>query len=162
MKILVISDTHKNLGNAIKIINDLKNIDRIFHLGDHVADAQDLENIFENIKIDYVKGNCDYFETGCPKEKIVEINGKKMLLTHGHFYAVKDGCGELIVAGKTQKVDAVLFGHTHIPYINTVDNLLLFNPGSIALGRSQKGETYGVIEVDSHTGIKATLHEIKK
>ena len=60
----------------------------------------------------------------------IEIDGVKILLTHGHRYGVKNGYLNLIMRAKELQVNAVIFGHTHIPEVFTEDGVLFVNPGS--------------------------------
>lgn len=40
MKIGVISDTHRYIGDAISLVNSLGNVNLIIHLGDNVEDVK--------------------------------------------------------------------------------------------------------------------------
>ncbi len=143
MKIVVLSDTHGKINTAINIIEQQKP-DMIIHLGDLVRDAIDLENIFKEIKIEYVAGNNDFY-TNAPYEKELNIENKKILIIHGHKYRVKYGIDDIILKAKNERLDSILFGHTHESYEYTKDGILYFNPGSLTLPRSNK--TYGLLEV---------------
>ena len=160
MKILVISDTHRNISNVIKIMKKLKNLDRIIHLGDNVSDIFDIISIF-NTPIDYVAGNCDYYGENYKLEDIIEINSKKILITHGHLYKVKSGYEEISKIAKEKEVDIVLFGHTHRSFLGYYDDMLIMNPGSISLPRGDKYPTFGIIEIDEKGSIHPTLSQLK-
>ena len=44
--------------------------------------------------------------------------------------------------------DVVMFGHTHVPYLEKTDDLILLNPGSISKPRQDnKIPTYTVMEI---------------
>ena len=60
MLILVISDTHGRITNAVNTIEKLKP-DYILHLGDVVRDVEDLEAIFPSKDIIAVSGNNDFW-----------------------------------------------------------------------------------------------------
>ncbi|MCR5349647.1 MAG: metallophosphoesterase [Acholeplasmatales bacterium] len=121
MKILVLSDNHyKNL--------DIKNkYDFIIHAGDYGSELDYLENN----NIIYVKGNCDYYGD---KERILELYNKKILLTHGDKYRVKETYQSILYKGLQEECDIVIFGHTHIPLIFIEENILFINPGSFKDG----------------------------
>lgn len=161
MKILVLSDTHRSLRNVIHIMSELTDVDRIIHLGDLVRDAQDLESIYNNIPIDYVAGNCDFFEGNIPKEKIIEVRGKRILLTHGHTYNVKYTYEDIIRLFQFKKVDVVLFGHSHIQHLQYIGEGILMNPGSISEPREGRKPSYGIIEIDDKGKVHATLNQLK-
>ncbi len=161
MKILVISDTHQHIQNVIKLMDIITDVDRIIHLGDVVGDAEDLESIYPKIPIDYVAGNCDFYELTVPKEKILKLMGKKILITHGHAYDVKRGYETIARRALSKEVDAVLFGHSHVPYIGYVKDIVLMNPGSISQPRDGKMPSYAVLEIDEKGKIHVTLNQLK-
>ena len=146
MKIVVFSDTHGKINSAIDIINK-QNPDMIIHLGDFVRDAEDLRSVFTDIKIEYVAGNNDFY-MNVLSEKIISIQNKKILLTHGHNYRIKHGLESIIIKGQQEEVDVVLFGHTHKAYENIENNILYFNPGSLTLPYEKP--SYGLIEIKNN------------
>lgn len=147
MKVLVISDTHNNNYNASKVINKLTNkINVIIHLGDSSEDAFTLSTIFPSIPMYYVGGNwdsqsCNIFE------QIVSFNGVKVLIAHGHKYGVNWGYDRISYAAEEKKVQAVLFGHTHFPFMQYINNILVMNPGSISLPRNNSVPSYGILDI---------------
>lgn len=161
MKILVISDTHRNIRNLLELMKLLKNIDRIIHLGDLVSDAQDIQSIFEKIPVDYVAGNCDFFEDNIPTDKILHLKEKKIMLTHGHNHGVKRSFDRLEKIILKEQVDVLLFGHTHAPCIEFFGNSILFNPGSISEPRSNSIPSYGILEIDDKGKFHATINYLK-
>ena len=50
--------------------------------------------------------------------------------------------------GLQNHADVVMFGHTHVPYLEKTDDLILLNPGSISKPRQDnKIPTYTVMEI---------------
>ncbi len=146
MKLLVFSDSHGDTKRMIEIISQSKDTDMVIHLGDVVRDAEDIRSIYPQLKVEYVAGNNDWF-SDAPREKILAVDEARLLLTHGNSYSVKNGCGRIAQRGSELEVDAVLFGHTHLPYENYHGNILLVNPGSISLPVSGAEPSYCVLEV---------------
>jgi len=144
MKILIISDTHGNK-NIVENIVKQYNYDYLFFLGDGLAD---FSNIIKNKNIIYVKGNRDLF-SNAPLEKIVEINGLRFLLTHGNTYNVKNDFSKLIKIAKQLNANYVFFGHTHQYFLETIDNVTLLNPGSLAKTRGGQG-TFVIMDINNH------------
>lgn len=142
MKILVFSDSHGNVTNMKRAVQE-ECPDRIFHLGDVVRDAQELAEAFPQIPLEHVCGNCDGY-CDVPAQLIADVEGKRIMLTHGHLYHVKLGIGALLEAARKAGVDAVLFGHTHEALCTQHDNLWVINPGSI---RESWRSGYGVLEI---------------
>ncbi len=144
-RLVVFSDTHKCIEPCVRMINNIKDIDMIIHAGDHWADAREIENSFGDIPIKYVKGNCDF--SLAPIEELIEVEDKKIFVTHGHMYDVKlepDRYDTIKKRGYELGADIVVFGHTHIPYNMNLGNITLFNPGSVKYTRN-----FGVIEIEN-------------
>ena len=147
MLIAVIADTHKNqrsIDIAKKHIKEA-NANIIIHLGDCIEDIELLKENF-NGKVYAVEGNCDNLNK-YPKEDSIEVNGKKIYFTHGDLYGVKKGLDNLMRKGKEIGADVVLFGHTHVPFKEEKNGMLLMNPGSIAKP-VLRDRCIGFIEID--------------
>lgn len=155
-KILVISDTHRKTGNAMEVIEKITDINHIIHLGDHVADAKEIENLYD-IPIDYVRGNCDFHSTNVPYHKVLEIKEKKIYITHGHLEQVKFGMNTIIEMAKKNTYDVVLYGHTHVKNIFYEQNCLIMNPGSLTEPRNNNPKTYGILEIDEKNILHGTI-----
>lgn len=143
MKILVFSDSHGNVTNMRRAV-EVEGPNRLLHLGDVVRDASILAAEFPHIPLDYVSGNCDYPGEG-PTQSIIEIEGVRILMMHGHAYHVKLGIGGAVEAARKAQVDVLVFGHTHQPLCTQYDSgLWVMNPGSV---RDPWGASYGVIKI---------------
>ncbi|MBR1735428.1 MAG: YfcE family phosphodiesterase, partial [Firmicutes bacterium] len=116
MRILVVSDTHYKTGRLEDLAENLKSkIEVVIHLGDAAHDAEFIKKQY-NIATYSVTGNCDRDNTA-DKEKLIEIAGKKIFITHGHLYGVNTNPISVIEYAKEKGADICLFGHTHIPYL---------------------------------------------
>lgn len=147
MKLLIISDTHGNNINVIKVIKTIgSKINSIIHLGDYDEDIKIISNEVPNIPIHCVAGNCD-FNSLTPKEQILTFNGTKILISHGHKYNVKWGYDKIFYTAQEREVQAILFGHTHIATIEYRKSILLMNPGSISEPRNTAIPSYGIIDI---------------
>lgn len=142
-RILVFSDTHNNIDLCIDAVNKIP-ADMIIHAGDYVNDAEDLQSIFPDKDIRYVQGNGDYF-TKAPRKLIVELDGARILVVHGHEQRVKyePGYNTLAKLAADEECNIAVFGHTHIPTENETNGIKLLNPGSARFCRS-----YGIIEIE--------------
>ncbi len=132
MKIAVFSDTHKRIDGAQRVILEHKP-DLILHLGDHIRDAYRLKELFPEIPLECVPGNCDYAPAE-PDMKLITVQNLNLMLTHGHNYRVKYETAALLNAAYFQGADMVLFGHTHRPVNDRADGLYIVNPGSAGQG----------------------------
>jgi hypothetical protein len=159
MKVLVFSDSHGYTSKMVQIIENANKVDLIIHLGDIIKDAEKIEDIFDSIKIEYVRGNNDWHSNEL-NEKIVEVEGKRLLITHGNFYDVKNGYERIFRKGVELKVNAILFGHTHIAYESVRDNILLINPGSISIPAAGQLPSYCILDV-TNEGINSKLVRVE-
>lgn len=148
MNIAIVSDSHGDLYMLDKAIESLDNIDKIIHLGDHYEDIIKLNEKY-NKDIIYVAGNNDWDkgETDL-KEKLINVEGINIFITHGHRYKVNFELDSLYYKGKEVNANIVLFGHTHKQFYNIEDNIAFFNPGSIAYPRDI-GRGFGLLEINN-------------
>ncbi len=129
MKILILSDSHGNLANMAEAVT--RSAPRmIFHLGDCWRDAEQLHDLFPDIPLEQVPGNCD-FRPSEPAERLLCLEDKRILLCHGHTYGVKQSLLNAGYAAEEQDLDLFLFGHTHRPLVDKRGKTLFLNPGSI-------------------------------
>lgn len=159
MRFLIFSDSHGSIANMREAIsrNRKTQIDGIIFLGDGLQSVQLLAEE-EGIPLYAVAGNCDLGVDVTKRstyEKLLEFDGVKLLIVHGHKFMVKS-TGEIINNyARSVGADVVLYGHTH----RRADNfdpgdgegsgckpLRSFNPGSISL--PQTGAcSFGVMEL---------------
>lgn len=143
MKILVLSDSHGDLNNLQRVIEMHNDSHSILFLGDGERDFSKME-IDIKPPLYIVSGNCDF----CSLEsdvKLLNLGGKKIMMTHGHNYKVKYSPEFLINNAKEKGMDIVLFGHTHTPYAE-YGTTNVMNPGSISR-HGGSGGTYGMIDI---------------
>ncbi|MHB8170336.1 MAG: metallophosphoesterase [Thermincolia bacterium] len=158
MKIGVISDTHQKLELAKKVIEHMGPVDMLLHAGDHYRDALKLSDV-TGINIKAVIGNCDM--SNGPTEEIIDLDGVRVLLTHGHRYGVKLGLDKLYYRAREVEAQVVVFGHSHVPAEEWVEGILFLNPGSIGIPRGPGSKpTYGILYINDDKKVKAYIHEI--
>ena len=161
MEFLIFSDSHgRTEGMELALKRQIKHPDGIFFLGDGVRDAERLD--IGNALLYDVTGNCDWFSCFCgegnaPMERSFEMEGHRILMTHGHLFGVKGGVGGLLGHAVEVGADIVLFGHTHLPHLEVlpagtmVGNmalerpLYLFNPGSVGQNADGLGLSFGTL-----------------
>ena len=141
MKIAVFSDSHRNIANMREAVR-AERPDYIFHLGDHYTDAEQLSREFADIPVCKIRGNCDLSPVG-ELRVLTRLGGRTIFAAHGHTYNVKYGYDAIINTAMSAGADILLFGHTHIPYEEERDGLIIINPGAIGYGM-----TYEIIEIE--------------
>lgn len=129
MDILVLSDSHGAVAPMVRAV-ELTRPDLILHLGDCWRDGEQLRARFPDIPLEQVPGNCD-FQPEEPAERLLVLEGKRILLCHGHTYGVKTSLLAAGFAAEEQQLDLFLFGHTHRPLVDRRGRTLFLNPGSI-------------------------------
>ncbi len=130
MRALIFSDSHGSISSMTNVIDREKNIDYIIHAGDVYKDVCELIKFYPDKNFIYVIGNNDYFVKNQPSERLFELGGVKIFLTHGHNYSVKYGLYNIYAAAREKGASLCIFGHTHSRLNEEQDGIRLFNPGS--------------------------------
>ena len=103
---------------------------QVIHLGDMMYDAEEVAEHYPKLPFCLVPGNCDGWGTAVPIKKNITLGGKSVLLSHGHRWGVKSGYDMAISDARAVGADILLFGHTHVPYCQQLeDGLWVMNPG---------------------------------
>ena len=152
MKILIMSDSHGNDLYVAKALDREWPVDAMIHLGDTQEEEDEFAEILagEEVPLYLVKGNCDWY-VDLPLDRIVELAGHRILITHGHTHAVSYGTEEVAHLAQKNDCSIALYGHTHRPEIDdSHPGLLILNPGSISLPRQTgRKKSYMVLELES-------------
>jgi len=145
VKVLVVSDTHGDISKALSEIKKYTNIELIIHLGDYISDARKIAKETK-IEVECVKGNLDITHIG-DNNRVLEIEGHRLYLTHGHKENIKFGLTNLYFAAESKQCDIALFGHSHVPLHDEYNNITFINPGSISQGRHGSENCYAILEI---------------
>lgn len=145
MRIVVISDSHRNVSVIDKILNAQKDCEHFFFLGDNEGDIEDFIYMYPNKKFYVVSGNCD-FASMSPASNITKVGDTKIFYTHGHTLNVKYTVENLKITAKNLACKIALYGHTHTPNILYEDGLYIVNPGSCSKPRNSNA-SYAVIDI---------------
>jgi hypothetical protein len=150
MRILVLSDTHSQ-PLPDKVQGELRNVDMIVHLGDF-TDVGLLNNLQAAHEVRAVYGNMDGPELRqvLPKQLSFKCEDVTIGLVHGQ------GAPGKVLEGvrkcfKGEKLDAIVFGHSHAPMNEVVEGTLFFNPGSPTDSVGAPFRSYGILEVTGKT-----------
>jgi putative phosphoesterase len=161
--LLVFSDTHGDVRSLKAVLLWAKKhqiADAVF-LGDGYDDVfQAVRETGFSKSINMVRGNGDSAHH-IPYNNTLEFAGHTFFFTHGHLSRVADGLDSLIYAAKSAEADAALYGHTHIPFWEEIEGLLVLNPGSVGIPRSNKGHSFAVIECPPNEWFKVHYWGIK-
>ena len=159
-KVLVISDTHGRTKNLEKILPLVKPLDQLIHLGDVGNDIDYIEVIAE-CPCCFVAGNNDFYST-LPRERLIKLNQVPIFLTHGHYYYVNARKDMLKSVAVQRGARIALFGHTHVPYLDDTDSMLVANPGSLSLPRqADHYPTYMLLWIGEDGSIRVEQHRVE-
>ena len=112
-RIMIVSDSHRRHGNLAEAIYNEQPFDLLIHHGD-IEGKEDIIQELAGCETIMVPGNNDFFSP-LPREREIELAGRKILLTHGHNYCVSLDLQTLREECIARGIDIVMFGHTHRP-----------------------------------------------
>ena len=146
MKILLVSDTHKKNENYFFVVNK-SNPDLVIHCGDGEGCEYALSQAAD-CPVEIVLGNNDFF-SDLPRERILELEGYKVWVTHGHNYYVSMGRETIKREALIRGMDIVCFGHTHRPVVDRDHTVTAVNPGSLSYPRQEgKRPSYIIMHLE--------------
>lgn len=147
MRILIVSDTHRQNNNYLKVLERVRPIDMVVHCGD----AEGSEYLIcegAGCPVEIVAGNNDFFSS-LPRESEFEIGNYRVWLTHGHNYYVSMGNETIKKEAVSRGVDIVMYGHSHKPVVDIEKEIIAVNPGSLTYPRQEgRRPTYVLMEID--------------
>lgn len=152
MKIGVLSDTHiHSLKAGITLAEKLlsgpfSNVDVVLHAGDHVL--PELASCFYPLPWYGVQGNMDCSSDALPLQRVVQLGGFSIAMTHGWGspYGIES---RVLQSFCLEDIDVMIYGHSHIPVCHKVGSVLLMNPGSPTDKRSAPFHSVGLLYLDA-------------
>jgi putative phosphoesterase len=143
MKIAVLADTHVNTLERLpkKIIDAISMVDLIIHAGDFTG-VQLLKELKQLGEVKAVRGNMDSTELKnvLPVKEIVEIENKRIGITHGSGapWGIEERVRKMF---ESDRIDVIVYGHSHQSQNKVIDGILLFNPGKAT-------DSFGILTID--------------
>ena len=153
MKIGILSDTHiptraRALPN--EVIQAFREVDYIIHAGD-ITSLEVLDTLADLAPVIAVCGNIDRddkLQAILSDKEIITLNGYRIGITHGHRRTGKTTLDRALKCFEKDDVDCIIFGHSHMPYCEFVNNILMFNPGSPTDKRKNEFFSFGIMELN--------------
>ncbi|NLP43807.1 MAG: metallophosphoesterase family protein [Peptococcaceae bacterium] len=149
MKVAILSDTHIRKGQTLPqpVWQALADVNTIIHAGDFISEKllEDLRIIAPTIA---VRGNCDWLLGELPDKAIVQFGELKVGITHGYQGKGSSTPDRAYNTFIEDQVDMIVFGHSHIPYKNYINGVLMFNPGSPTEKRGQPYFSIGLMTIE--------------
>lgn len=150
MKIVVMADTHipeSAVSLPKKLLEALKDCQLIIHAGD-IVEMSLFKELQSFAEVKAVFGNMDSIELQqmLPEKVMFKAAGKNIGLYHGRGPGLK--VYKIVREVFKEKPDIIIFGHSHTPFNQVKDGVLLFNPGSPTDNIFSPYRSFGLIEID--------------
>jgi len=130
-----------------RIFEVLEGVELVLHAGD--IDGEDtLTSLRRLAPVEAVKGDHDRFLRALPDSREVTVEGKRIVIVHGQrsrwleepntlFWTLSLGYFRpnrglpRALRRRFPNADAIVYGHTHRARADTIDGVLVFNPGGV-------------------------------
>ena len=130
-----------------RIFEVLQGVDLILHAGDIVSE-ETLVALRRLAPVEAVRGDHDRTLTALPVSREITVEGKRIVLVHGQrshwleepitlvwtlslgYFRPHRGLPRAL-RRRFPNADAIVYGHTHQARVETIDGVLLFNPGGV-------------------------------
>jgi uncharacterized protein len=121
--------------------------DFVIHAGDFTS-LYCLEQLSSIAPLFAVRGNMDGISlvARLPEKTVIEADGLKIGVIHGSGNPAK---AMRSARDAFVNPDLIIFGHTHVPVIQQLDDVKMINPGSPTQARSVIGGTVGWLTISS-------------
>ncbi|MBD2846764.1 metallophosphoesterase [Paenibacillus sp. IB182496] len=149
MRIVVVSDTHMpRMAKALPgpLLRELRSADHILHAGDWCS-MEVYEQLSAFAPVTGVAGNNDgsALVRRLGYRQVLQVEGLSVGLVHGHGRVA--AWQQALDTFKGERLDAIVFGHSHVPLHKDAGGTLLFNPGSATDKRRQPEFSFGIMEI---------------
>jgi putative phosphoesterase len=130
-----------------RLFEALRGVDVIVHAGDINAE-ETLAELRRLAPVEAVRGDHDRSLSSLPTSRELTVEGKRIVIVHGnrsHWLEEPNTLLWTLTLGyftphrglpralrrRFPDADAIVFGHTHSAHAETIDGVLLFNPGGV-------------------------------
>jgi uncharacterized protein len=152
---VVLADTHiprRAKGLPAGLTPHLESADLILHAGDLLVEDV-LYELESYAPVRAVKGNVDGWDVRLPEALQFEVGDVPVAMVHDSG-PKKGRWGRMRRRFPGARV--VVFGHSHIPWLEDEDGLMLLNPGSPTDRRRAPDHTFALLHVEAG-GIRAEV-----
>lgn len=134
------------------IMTAFAGVDLIIAAGD-LTSRRALDDVAALAPVYAVRGNMDepQLASRLPERQVVHLDGVSIGVTHGHLGTERSTLARARSMFTDTAVQAIVFGHSHEPFNEVQDEVLLFNPGSATERRRQPRPSYGFLIVENGT-----------
>lgn len=148
----IVSDTHLYRRARVlpqALLEGLAGVQLILHAGDLVEERV-LQELARIAPVMAVMGNNDPLEMAdrLPLQRVVTAGEARLGLVHGHTGPGRSTPERAWRTFLGQPVQAIIFGHSHQPFLEVREGRLLFNPGSPTDRRRAPRPSFGLLTVN--------------
>ncbi len=143
---VVLADTHiPRRARALpeELVPYLAEADLVLHAGDLLQPSL-LDELSTHAPVCAVRGNVDPPEVELPEALELDFAGARIAMIHDS--GRKEGRRRRL-ARRFPEARIIVFGHSHVPFLEDEDDLLLLNPGSPTDRRRQPEYTFALLRV---------------
>ena len=130
-----------------RVFEALRGVDLILHAGDVTA-QETIAQLERIAPVEAVRGDHDARLAALPTSRELKVEGRRIVVVHGNrsrwieepqtlvwtlslgYIDANSGLPRALQR-RFPRADAIVFGHTHRPHVETIDGTLLFNPGGV-------------------------------
>lgn len=144
---VVLADTHiPRRAHALpeELFSYLRQADLILHAGDLIQPSV-LDELSAYGPVRAVAGNVDLPEVDLPETLEFDFGGAKIAMIHDS--GRKEGRRKRLEK-RFPEARVIVFGHSHVPFLEDENGLLLLNPGSPTDRRRQPRHTFALLRAE--------------
>ena len=152
---VVMADTHvprRARALPASLLEHLRRADLILHAGDLMV-QEVLDGLGAYAPVRAVRGNLDPPGLDLPETLEFDFGGARVAMIHDS--GRKEG-RRARLRRRFPEARVVIFGHSHIPFLEDEDYLMLLNPGSPTDRRRQPHYTFALLHVEEE-GVRAEI-----
>ncbi len=145
---VVLADTHiPRRARALPegLVTYLERADLILHAGDLIVPSVLEELSAYDVPVYAVRGNVDAPGIDLPETLQLDLDGARIAMIHDS--GRKEGRRKRL-RERFPEARVVVFGHSHIPFLEDENGLLLLNPGSPTDKRRQPEHTFALLHAE--------------
>ncbi len=145
---VVLADTHiPRRARALpeELVLYLREADLLMHAGD-LMEPSLLDELALYAPVRAVAGNLDPPEADLPETLEFDFGGARIAIIHDS--GRKEGRRKRLKR-RFPEARVIVFGHSHVPFLEDEDDLLLLNPGSPTDKRRQRDHTFALLRAEN-------------
>lgn len=146
MLIGLISDTHGLLRS--QVFQHFDSVELILHAGD-VGEEDILIELRAIAPVHAVIGNTDHIDL--PEEQRLTLHGRQVVVTHGHLHGAPT---PLRLKAAYPEADVIVYGHTHQPLVERLEQTLVVNPGAAGPARFRLKPSVAILDLSAQPQVR--------